>query len=88
MPHTSSSGRSHRQAATAFHCLILTFIVTLLGTAVMLGRGRVLSRMQIYDCERRWPGFGRSTICMAWIVLLPRDTITRGATDGTLCCWG
>lgn len=28
MPQTSSSGRSHRQVATAFHFLILTFIST------------------------------------------------------------
>lgn len=28
IPHTSSSGMSHRQAATAFHSLIVTFIVS------------------------------------------------------------
>ena len=28
MPHISSSGMSHRQAATASHCLILTFMST------------------------------------------------------------
>ena len=27
IPHTSSSGMSHRQDATAFHCLMMTFIV-------------------------------------------------------------
>lgn len=36
MPQTSSSGMSHRQAATAFHSLIMTFIVCV--TATVLSR--------------------------------------------------
>lgn len=54
MPHTSSSGMSHRQAATAFHSLMVTFMASQLSSsqALLTLRWRSLS-----DCV----GAGRQT---------------------------
>jgi hypothetical protein len=41
MPQTSSSGMSQRQAATAFHSLIVTFMLPPLSS--MMSRGRVVA---------------------------------------------
>jgi hypothetical protein len=56
MPQTSSSGISHRQAATAFHSLIVTFIVRRRYRGLSLGRNCLSPRPR--ETQRHVPSRG------------------------------